>query len=49
MRDAYVSTLSGPALEAQATIQDAIANTGVKRFYLSEFGFHQVHRKSKTV
>lgn len=49
MRDAYVSTLSGPALEAQATIQDAITNTGVKRFYRSKFGFHQLHRKSKTV
>jgi hypothetical protein len=49
MRDVYVSTLSGPALEAQTTIQDALANTGVKRFYLSEFRFHQLHRKSKTV
>ena len=49
MWDADVSALSSPALEAQATIQDAIADTGVKRFYLSEFGFHQIHPKSKTV
>jgi hypothetical protein len=49
MWDADVSALSGPALGAQATIQDAIADTGVKRFYPSESGFHQIHRKSKTV
>ena len=49
MRDADVSALSGPTLEAQATIQDAIADTGVNRFYPSESGFHQIHRKSKTV
>ena len=49
MRDADVSALSGPTLEAQATIQDAIADTGVKRFYPSEAGFHQIHRKSKIV
>jgi hypothetical protein len=49
MWDADVSALSGPALEAQATMQDAIADTGVKRFYPSESGFHQIHRKSKTV
>lgn len=43
--DAVVSALNGSALEAQATIQDAAADTGVKRFYPSEFGFHQIYRK----
>jgi hypothetical protein len=40
-----VSALNGPALKAQATIQDAAADAGVKRFYPSEFGFHQIYRK----
>lgn len=43
--DAVVSALNGPALEAQATIQDAAADADVQRFYPSEFGFHQIYRK----
>lgn len=43
--DAVVSALNGPALEAQATIQDAAADAGVQRFYPSEYGFHQIYRK----
>jgi saccharopine dehydrogenase-like NADP-dependent oxidoreductase len=43
--DAVVSALNGPALKAQATIQDAAADAGVKRFYPSEYGFHQIYRK----
>lgn len=43
--DAVVSALNGPALEAQGTIQDAAADAGIKRFYPSEFGFHQTYRK----
>jgi hypothetical protein len=43
--DAVISALNGPALEAQAIIQDAAADAGVKRFYPSEFGFHQIYRK----
>ena len=31
--DAVVSALDGPALEAQAIIQDAAADAGVQRFY----------------
>ncbi|KAI2486253.1 NAD-binding protein [Pyrenophora tritici-repentis] len=26
-------------------IQDAAADAGVKRFYPSEYGFHQIYRK----
>jgi hypothetical protein len=43
--EAIVSALNGPALEAQATIQDAAADVGVKRFYPSEYEFHQIYRK----
>jgi uncharacterized protein YbjT (DUF2867 family) len=43
--DAVVSALNGPALEAQAIIQDAAADAGVQRFYPSEYGFHQIYRK----
>jgi len=43
--DAIVSALNGPALEAQATIQDAAAEAGVQRFYPSEHGLHQIYRK----
>ena len=43
--DAVVSALNGPALEGQATIQDAAADAGVKRFYPSEYGFHRIYRK----
>jgi putative NADH-flavin reductase len=47
--DAVVSALNGPALEAQATIQDAAADAGVQRFYPSEYGFHQIYRKPSAV
>jgi uncharacterized protein YbjT (DUF2867 family) len=43
--EAVVSALNGPALKAQATIQDAAADIGVKRFYPSEYGFHHIYRK----
>lgn len=43
--DAVVSALNGPALEAQAIIQDAAADAGVQRFYPSEYGFHHIYRK----
>jgi len=43
--DAVVSALSGPALKGQAVIQDAAADASVKRFYPSEYGFHQIYRK----
>jgi uncharacterized protein YbjT (DUF2867 family) len=43
--EAVVSALNGPALKAQAVIQDAAADAGVKRFVPSEFGFHQIYRK----
>lgn len=43
--DAVVSALNGPALKAQAVIQDAAADASVKRFYPSEYGFHQIYRK----
>jgi uncharacterized protein YbjT (DUF2867 family) len=43
--EAVVSALNGPALKAQATIQDAAADAGVKRFYPSEYGSHQIYRK----
>lgn len=43
--DAVVSALNGTALKAQSTIQDAAADAGVKRFYPSEYGFHQIYRK----
>lgn len=43
--DAVVSALNGPALEAQATIQDAAADAGVQRFYPSEYGSHQIYRR----
>lgn len=43
--EAVVSALNGLALEAQATIQDAAADAGVRRFYPSEYGFHHIYRK----
>jgi nucleoside-diphosphate-sugar epimerase len=43
--EAIVSALNGPALEAQCILQDAAADAGVKRFYPSEYGFHQIYRK----
>ncbi|KAG9389031.1 isoflavone reductase family protein [Pyrenophora tritici-repentis] len=43
--DVIVSALNGPALEGQTMIQDAAADAGVKRFYPSEYGFHQIYRK----
>ena len=43
--DAVVSALNGPALEAQAIIQDAAADAGVQRFYPSEYGMHHIYRK----
>jgi N-acetyl-gamma-glutamylphosphate reductase len=43
--EAVVSALNGPALDAQATIQDSAAAAGVKRFYPSEYGFHHIYRK----
>jgi hypothetical protein len=43
--DAVISALNGAALESQSTIQDAAADAGVRRFYPSEYGFHQIYRK----
>ncbi|KAF2136379.1 uncharacterized protein K452DRAFT_292465 [Aplosporella prunicola CBS 121167] len=43
--DALVSALNGKALEAQPTIQDAAAGAGVKRYYPSEYGMHNIYRK----
>jgi putative NADH-flavin reductase len=43
--DAVVSALNGEALKAQAMIQDAAADSGVKRFYPSEYGMHHIYRK----
>jgi putative NADH-flavin reductase len=43
--EAIVSALNGPALKAQSTIQDAAEDAGVKRFYPSEYGSHQIYRK----
>lgn len=43
--DAVVSALNGKGLEAQPTIQDAAADAGVKRFYPSEYGMHNIYRK----
>lgn len=43
--NAVVSALNGKALDFQAIIQDAAADAGVKRFYPSEYGFHQTYHK----
>lgn len=43
--DVVVSALNGKALEAQGLIQDAAADAGVKRFYPSEYGMHNIYRK----
>jgi N-acetyl-gamma-glutamylphosphate reductase len=43
--DVVVSAVNGKALESQGLIQDAAADAGVKRFYPSEYGFHQIYRK----
>ncbi|KAF2766424.1 NAD(P)-binding protein [Teratosphaeria nubilosa] len=43
--DAVVSPPNGKALESQITIQEAAAVVGVKRFYPSEYGFHNVYHK----
>ena len=43
--DAVVSALNGKALEAQPLIQDAAADAGVKRFYPSEYGFHNTYQR----
>ncbi|KAK4550653.1 hypothetical protein LTR36_000232 [Oleoguttula mirabilis] len=43
--DAVVSAFNGKALDSQPMIQDAAASAGVKRFYPSEYGFHQLYRK----
>jgi hypothetical protein len=40
-----VSALNGPALGAQATIQNAADDAGVQRFYPSEYSFHHIYRK----
>lgn len=43
--DVVISTLNGKkALEAQAVIQDAAWDAGVRRFFPSEFGFGMVYR-----
>ncbi|KFA47497.1 hypothetical protein S40293_02186 [Stachybotrys chartarum IBT 40293] len=43
--DAVVSALNGKALEAKPVIQDAAADTGVQRYYPSEYGIQSEYRK----
>lgn len=43
--DVVVSALNGKALEAQGNLQDAAADSSVKRFYPSEYGMHNIYRK----
>ncbi|KAJ5115008.1 NAD(P)-binding protein [Penicillium alfredii] len=40
--DVVISALGGQIIAKQCVIQDAAAKAGVKRFYPSEFGMHQV-------
>jgi aspartate-semialdehyde dehydrogenase len=40
--DVVVSTLGRQVINKQRVIQDAAAKAGVKRFYPSEFGMHQI-------
>ncbi|KAJ5709448.1 NAD(P)-binding protein [Penicillium malachiteum] len=40
--DVIVSTLGHAVINKQGVIQDAAAKAGVKRFYPSEFGMHQI-------
>ncbi|GBE83129.1 predicted protein [Sparassis crispa] len=42
--DAVVAVLNGPGVAAQYPILDAAIKAGVRRFYPSEFGFHQAYR-----
>ena len=43
--DTVISALNGPVLSSQYTILESAASAGVKRFYPSEYGFHQIYRK----
>ncbi|RAH76694.1 hypothetical protein BO86DRAFT_443031 [Aspergillus japonicus CBS 114.51] len=40
--DVVISALGGQIINEQGLVQDAAAQAGVKRFYPSEFGMHQV-------
>jgi putative NADH-flavin reductase len=40
--DVVISTLGGRVIHKQRVIQDAAAKAGVRRFYPSEFGMHQI-------
>ncbi|KAI0923220.1 hypothetical protein AcV7_005796 [Taiwanofungus camphoratus] len=42
--DVVVSVLNGPGIASQYQILDAAVKVGVKRFYPSEYGFHQLYR-----
>lgn len=42
--DAVVTVLSGGGVETQYPILEAAIKAGVRRFYPSEFGFHQAYR-----
>ncbi|KZT09382.1 NAD(P)-binding protein [Laetiporus sulphureus 93-53] len=42
--DAIISALSGPGISAQYRILNAAIEAGVRRFYPSEYGFHQAYR-----
>ncbi|KAF7593463.1 hypothetical protein BBP40_011469 [Aspergillus hancockii] len=41
--EVVVSALNGVALNAQGKVQDAAEKAGIRRFYLSEFGFHHTY------
>ncbi|EPQ54044.1 NAD P-binding protein [Gloeophyllum trabeum ATCC 11539] len=43
--DVVISVLSGPGIDAQRDLLEAAVEAGVKRFYPSEWGFHNVYRK----
>lgn len=40
--DVAISTLGGEVLNKQGIVQDAAAKAGVRRFYPSEYGMHQI-------
>lgn len=42
--DAIITVLNGPGVASQYAILDAAIETGVRRFYPSEYGFHQAYR-----
>ncbi|TFK45385.1 NAD(P)-binding protein [Heliocybe sulcata] len=43
--DVVISALNGPVIDAQKGLFEASLEAGVKRFYPSEWGFHNIYRK----